>query len=76
VLALQCLSGNAAVGRLLRQIAQPDEVTGRRVPVQHDWGVTYQLPFAADADGWMIQELYMEASGPARRGQEPVASAI
>lgn len=86
VLALQRSSGNQAVGRLLRQIAQPGEVTELQAPVridrydviitpvtgpglkpfgEYDWGVTYQLPFAADANGWMIQELYMEASGAA-----------
>lgn len=29
----------------------------------YDWRVTYALPFAAEADGWMIQNLYMEGSG-------------
>jgi hypothetical protein len=31
----------------------------------YDWGVTYALPVKAAADGWMIQELYMEANGGA-----------
>jgi hypothetical protein len=86
VLSLQRVSGNAAVGRLLRQIAQPDEVTELKAPVQidrydviiktvtgpglkpsgeYDWGVTYQLPFPADTDGWMIQELFMDGSASA-----------
>jgi hypothetical protein len=29
---------------------------------EYDWGVTYQLPFPADVDGWMIQELFSESS--------------
>jgi hypothetical protein len=84
VLLLQRACGNAAVGRLLRQIAEQSDVVALKGPVQidrydviittvtgpglkasgeYDWGVTYQLPFPADADGWMIQELYMDASG-------------
>jgi hypothetical protein len=32
---------------------------------RYRWLVRYQLPFAAESDGWLIQELYQESSGGA-----------
>jgi hypothetical protein len=32
---------------------------------RYRWLVRYQLPFPADRDGWLIQELYQESSGGA-----------
>jgi len=76
VFALQRSHGNATVNHLLarQELGRPVQIDREDVlitPVSgpsltaaggYDWGVTYQLPFAAEADGFMIQELHMESS--------------
>src|SRR5665809_10280 len=55
-----------------QQIDAQDPIVGTVAgPCLEDWAgdyfwyVTYQLPFAASADGFIIQELYQQGSGGA-----------
>jgi hypothetical protein len=74
LLDLQRSAGNAAVGRMLARQQAPRRIdrhdiliSTARGPILHEhggyeWYVRFGLPFEADADGFIIQELYQESS--------------